>query len=84
MEIGFIHTESLVHLHVNKTNFHMKGFTLGLALKQRRKATRKSSILSSENTVTFQNMGNTVIGRYMYSILVYSEHTVIPVSPRIC
>ena len=25
----------LVHLHVNKTNFHMKGFALGLALKLR-------------------------------------------------
>ena len=27
-------------------NFHMKGFALGLALKQRRKATRKSPIAS--------------------------------------
>ena len=27
-----------------KTNFHVKGFALGLALKQRRKATRKSPI----------------------------------------
>ena len=44
VEISFIHTQILVHLHVNKTNFHMKGFTLGLALKQRRKATRKSPI----------------------------------------
>ena len=34
----------LVHLHVNKTNFHMKGIALGLALKQRRNATRKSTI----------------------------------------
>ena len=32
------------NLRVNKTNFHMKDFTLGLALKQRRKATRKSPI----------------------------------------
>ena len=32
------------NLHVNKTNFHMKGFTPGLALKQRGKATRKSPI----------------------------------------
>ena len=31
-------------LRVNKTNFHMKGFALGLALKQRRKATRNSPI----------------------------------------
>ena len=30
--------------YVNKTNFHMKGFALGLALKQRRKATRKWSV----------------------------------------
>ena len=29
------------NLCVNKTNFHMKDFALGLALKQRRKATRK-------------------------------------------
>ena len=26
----FIHTQILLHLHVNKTNFHMKGFGLGL------------------------------------------------------
>ena len=32
------------NLHVNKTNFHMKDFALGLALKQRRNATRKSPI----------------------------------------
>ena len=44
MEISFIHMQILVHLHVNKTNFHMKGFALGLALKQRRKTTRKSPI----------------------------------------
>ena len=44
MEISFIHMQILVHLHVNKTNFHTKGFSLGLALKQRRKVTRKSPI----------------------------------------
>ena len=27
------------NLRVNKTNFHVKGFALGLALKQRRNAT---------------------------------------------
>ena len=32
------------NLRVNKINFHMKGFALGLALKERRKATRKSPI----------------------------------------
>ena len=51
MEISFIHMQILVHLHVNKTNFHMKGFALGLALEQRRKATRKSPI---RNTVKFR------------------------------
>ena len=44
MEVSFIHTQILVHLHVNKPNFHMKGFALGFALKQRRNATRKSPI----------------------------------------
>ena len=44
MEISLIHMQILVHLHVNKTNFHMKGFAIGLALKQRRNATRKSPI----------------------------------------
>ena len=39
----------MVHLHVNKTNFQMKGFARGLAFKQRRKATRKSPIECSEN-----------------------------------
>ena len=42
MEISFIHAQSLIHLHVNKTNFNMKSFALGLALKLRRQATRKS------------------------------------------
>ena len=42
MEISFIHTQISVHLRVNKTNFHRKGFALGLALKLRRKATRNS------------------------------------------
>ena len=46
MEISFVHTQILVHLRVNKTNFHMKDFALGLALKQRRKATRKSPIVA--------------------------------------
>ena len=32
------------NLHVNKTYFLTKGFTLGLALKQRQNATRKCAI----------------------------------------
>ena len=36
MEISFIDMQILVHLHVNKTNFHIsEGFTPGLALKQK-------------------------------------------------
>ena len=31
-------------MHVNKTNFHMKGFTLGLTLKQRQNTTQKLPI----------------------------------------
>ena len=39
------------NLRVNKTNFHMKGLALGLALKQRRKATRKSPFQSSVHDI---------------------------------
>ena len=42
----FIHMQILVHLHVNKTSFYMKGFALGLALKQRQKANQKLPILA--------------------------------------
>ena len=42
MEIGFIHMYMNPNLHVNKSNFLMKDFGLGLALKQRQKTTRKS------------------------------------------
>ena len=35
---------------VNKINFYMKGFAPGLALKQRRKPTRKSPILVNTDT----------------------------------
>ena len=37
-------TANLVRLHLNETNLHMKSFALGLALKQRRKVTRKPAI----------------------------------------
>ena len=52
MKIGFIHMQILVQLHVNKTNLHKKGFTPGLALKQRRKATWKSPIACVAQIVT--------------------------------
>lgn len=38
LEISFIHIQMLVHLHVNEINFHIKGFALELAFKQRQKA----------------------------------------------
>ena len=53
MEISFIHMQILIHVHVNKTKFHLKGFTLRLALKQRRKATQKSPIKQSGNKAAF-------------------------------
>ena len=28
MKICFIHTQIFIHLHVNKTNFHVKGFII--------------------------------------------------------
>ena len=34
------------NLHVNKTNFHIKGFALGLTLRQRRKTAQKSLIIT--------------------------------------
>ena len=45
METSFIDMQMLVHLHANKTHFHMKGFAPGLTLKQRRKATWKLPIV---------------------------------------
>ena len=38
---------SQVHSDANQTHFHMKGFALGLVLKQRQKATRKWPIYPS-------------------------------------
>ena len=48
MEISFIHTQILVHLQVNKTNFHMKGFTLGLALGKSSITVHLLFVLSTE------------------------------------
>ena len=44
MEISFIHMSMNQNMRVNKTNFHMKDFVLGLVLKQRRRATGKWTI----------------------------------------
>ena len=40
-------------MRVNKANFHMKGFALGLALKQRQNAPRKSPIAFASRFVIF-------------------------------
>ena len=45
MEISFIHTQSLVHLHVNKTNFHVKGFALGTRFETEAKGNSKIAYL---------------------------------------
>ena len=66
MEISFIHMLMNQNLRVNKSNFHMKSFALGLALKQRRKATQKSPISFNPTLVTLITIttyhfgGNTV------------------------
>ena len=41
MEISFIHMQILVNLHVNKTDFHMKGFVLGLTRGERQLGNRQ-------------------------------------------
>ena len=48
---------------MNKTNFHIKGFALGLALKQRRKATRKSCGQFSGQTFYFCCLANPFINK---------------------
>ena len=40
-KVSFIHMQNLVHLHVNKTYYLVKSIALGLALKQRQRATQK-------------------------------------------
>ena len=47
--LGYFGLNVFIHLHVNKTNFHAKGFALSLALKQTRNATRRSPISQFHN-----------------------------------
>ena len=42
---------------MNKSNFHMKGLALGLALKQRRKATQKLPILGQIDFIRMDFFG---------------------------
>ena len=65
------------NLRVNKTNFHVKGFALGLALKQRRNATRKSPILLAEGFVV--NCSNHY---FALQVNFFNDHTKVVLLPR--
>ena len=69
-KISYIYMQSLVHLHVNKTDFHVKAFALGLALKQRRKATQKSSIDVTKIAVGFYQIIKTTYLQYIQTMLL--------------
>ena len=60
MEISFIHMWILVHLHVNKTNFHMKGFAVGLTSKQGLKTTRNGPLLCNIQKICHAGPGCSV------------------------
>ena len=64
------------NLRVNKANFHVKGFALGLVLKQRRNATRKSPIANNGHLMMtsfdykYQNALGQVIAFGIFSFVV--------------
>ena len=66
IEISFIHTQILVHLHVNKTNFHMKGFALWnrderqLGFLQKEKSCQPSTNISMKGSASLdtKRLGN--------------------------
>ena len=62
-QISFIHVEMDKIRHANKTNFHMKGFALALALRQRRKTTWKSTITADVPTLALRQMSRVVTFR---------------------
>ena len=53
-----------VDLHVNKTNFHMKGFALGLALKQRRSSSSLSLYRVHNEDLSFPTKDETTSRAY--------------------
>ena len=53
-----------VDLHVNKTNFHMKGFALGLALKQRRSSSPLSLYRVHNEDLSFPTKDETTSRAY--------------------
>ena len=76
------------NLRVNKTNFHTKGFALGLALKQRRNATRKSPIAHTSVRVTLASV-ELVIGvirrkNPIYPIIQYYQTDISPLESVPC
>ena len=68
------------NLRVNKTNFQMKGFALGLALKQRRKATWKSPIENTAKSVS-ENASPPCPPHPPELLLVYCVHCIRKESP---
>ena len=49
---------------VSKTHFHMKGFALGLVLKQRQKRTRKWPIIYMRPHYMYSGQSNASLSRY--------------------
>ena len=56
MKVGFIHTHICVHFCVNKT----KGFALSLALKQRRKAVQKATLIVIVDNIVIMIMAGSL------------------------
>ena len=56
MKVGFIHTHICVHFCVNKT----KGFALSLALKQRRKAAQKATLIVIVDNIVIMIMAGSL------------------------
>ena len=63
------------NLCVNKTNFHVKGFALGLTLKQRQKATRKPPI-SINLVLSDKTIMNFITRKSMPKLFMYGSRPV--------
>ena len=53
----------MLYLHENKNRFHINGFALRLALKQRLEVTRKWPITKGMKSQTFFDIGQTGSGK---------------------
>ena len=78
----FKYRQIVVHLHVNKTNFHMKGFALR-ALKQRWKATRKLPIHRAADFTLYEfHNGNVCVKITLSVACSLIQHLLSPQGPR--